>query len=270
MSFFDEFLKTVPAADQEVLNRYPALKASTEQMERDIQVLAPHAKTGIEWESWKTKNWDDTAGMTRAEKELRSELAAAQARVTAGTGSNADVNAVAAQLRKEMADQVKAVQENSAKQLSGMHYFYRAAANHLLPHQQEFGENLDPQVLIDYMTTNHIQDADVAYDKMVAGKRAEISTKREGERQVQQKADLEAAEKRGYEKAAQERMMGNAGMSPTDQTGGITGITAHVGGKALTVSDEEKSIIANAKLESGELAKLGYKMYLRGDFGSVH
>ena len=50
--------------------------------------------------------------------------------------------------------------------------------------------------------------------------------------------------------------MGNAGMSPTDQTGGITGITAHVGGKALTVSDEEKSIIANAKLESGELAKL--------------
>jgi len=283
VSFFDDFLKTVPAADQEVLNRYPGLKTSTEQMERDIQILAPHAQKAIEWDKWSSGytdeygqrhpgNWDAQANMTVAERDLRAELAAAQARLNSGTGTRTDAADVVA-LRKELDAKVADIQKNAEKVLNdkvnGMNFFYEAVTRHAFDHQKEFRENLDPGKFREFIVKNNILDPDMAYDKMVADRRAEIAKTRATEQEAANKKALEEAEKRGYEKAAQERAMGPSGMSPTDQTGGIAGITAHVGSKAPTISDEEKAIIANAKLESGELARLGYKMFQRGDFGPV-
>jgi hypothetical protein len=59
--------------------------------------------------------------------------------------------------------------------------------------------------------------------------------------------------------------MGPGGMSPTDQTGGIAGVTAHIGGGEARISDETKGKIADAKLGTGQLAALGYQMYLKGE-----
>jgi hypothetical protein len=262
MSFFDDFLKTVPAADQEVLNRYPTLKASTEQMERDVQLLAPHAQRAIEWDKWRDAQWDEHAGMTVVEKGLRTELAAAQARLNAGIGTRSDASAVI-DLKNELQAKIDATKAESLRAVEGMNYFYNVVSNRLLPHQKEFGENLDSQKLMDYMTASKINDPSVAYDKMVAGRRTELAAKAEQDRTAAQQTALEAAKKEGYEQAARERAMGPGGMSPTDQTGGIAGITAHVAPQA-TISDEVKAKAAEAKLGDGSLAALGHEMYRRG------
>jgi len=266
VGFFDDYLKTVPAADQEVLSRHPALKASTEQMERDIALLAPHAQRAVEWDNWRNEQWDNTAGMTKVEKQLREELSAATARLNAGTGSRADAGVVAQFEGKlaQMEAKIGEVKNESLRAVEGMNYFYKAVSNRLLPHQKEFGENLDSQKLMDYMTANKINDPDIAYDKMVAGRRSELATKAEQDRTAAQAAAVEAARKEGFDQAARERAMGPGGMSPTDQTGGIAGITAHVPQQSK-MSDEVKAKVADAKLGSGELAALGYQQFMRGE-----
>ena len=266
MSFFDEFLKSkVATEDRSIFEKYPELQQSVSKMESDLGTVSRYAG---QWVDWQNQNWDPQAGMTKAEKQLRDELSAAQTRLAVGMGTGADPDEIA-KLRKEMEAKVAEVQQQSTKQIEGMNYFYQAVSNRLLPHQQEFKENLKAQDLMNYMQANKINDPDTAYDKMVAGRRAELAAQREKELNTKHAADLEAARTEGYNKRAQEVAMGPGGMLPTDQTGGIAGITAHVGGKAPTISDDEKAFIANAKLESGELAKLGYQMFKRGDFGPV-
>lgn len=258
MAFFDTFLAKVDQADKAVLDRYPELRASVDKMEADF---AKSTQFNQAWLDWQKDNWDAQAGTTRAEKAMSDELAAMQAMVDTGTGSTADV----AKLRQELDAKIKATETNSMQAIAGMNNFYRAVSNRLLSHQQEFKENLDADKLMQYMTANNIQDPDVAYDKMYAGRRAELAVEAGKVAETQRQADIAAAEQRGYERRQTEAAMGPGGMSPTDQSGGITGVTAHMG-PVKAISEAEKAIVDSAKLGDLNLATLGYQKFLRGEY----
>ena len=264
MSIFDDILSAAPAEDQTVFNRYPQLKQAVEKMESDLGTVSQYAGR---WVDWQKENWDAEAGATKAEKALKDELAAAQIKLAAGVRSGADAGTVDA-LRKELEAKLEESRKQSLQAIEGMNLFYRAAATKMLPHQQEFKENLDPQVLMKFMQANGINDPDLAYDKMVAGKRQELSTQAAKDLETKHTADIAAAEQRGREQAAREVAMGPNGMLPTDNTGGIAGITARIDQPAK-VSDEVKAKLADAKLGDGSLAELGYKAFREGQFANV-
>ena len=265
MGFFDEFLSSrVAAEDRAIFEKYPELRASTAKMEEDLGTVSQYAG---KWVDWQGQNWDAEAGMTRAEKALRDELTAANVKLQAGVRSGADAGTVDA-LRKEFEAKLAESQKQSLNAIEGMNMFYRATASRMLPHQQEFKENLDPQVLMKFMQDNRINDPDIAYDKMVSGKRQELSAQAAKDLEAKHAADITAAEQRGRDKAAQEVAMGPNGMLPDDRTGGIAGITARIDQPAK-VSDAVKAQVTDAKLGDGSLAELGYKAYREGQFASV-
>jgi uncharacterized protein (DUF3084 family) len=265
VGYFDEILKTASAEDQAVLNKYPQLKASMEQLEGDVAKLTPYAQYGAQWRDWERQNWDAEAGMTKREKELADELAAAQERLTSAqtSGSGASAGEIAA-LKKEFETKLNEVNANAQRSMEGMNYFYGRAVTKLLPHQQEFGEAFDPKVLYEFMQKSGINDPDLAYDRMVAGRRGEIAATKQKELEAKHVADLEAARQEGYNKRAQEVAMGSGGMLPTDSTGGIAGVTAFMS-KPATISDEVKAKAAEAKLGDGSLAAMGLQMLQRGE-----
>lgn len=262
MGVFDDILKAVPAEDQAVLNMYPQLKASVEKMETELSTVSRFAG---DWLNWSKENWDADAGMTKRERQLQQELEDAQGRLAAASvaGSGASAQTIA-DLRKEFESKLKETQTQSLNAIEGMNLFYQATAKRMLPHQQEFGENLDPKALMGFMEQHKINDPDVAYDRMVAARRSELAEKRQKELDEQHKLEIQEAEKRGRDKLAQELAMGPSGALPTDNTGGIAGITAHVSAPAK-VSDEVKAKVSEAKLGDGSLAQLGYEMYRRGE-----
>ena len=265
MGFFDEFLSSrVAAEDRAIFDKYPELRSSTEKMEQDLGTVSKYAG---QWVDWQGQNWDAEAGMTKAEKTLRDELTAANVKLQAGVRSGADAGTVDA-LRKEFETKLAESQKQSLNAIEGMNMFYRATASRMLPHQQEFKENLDPQALMTFMQANKINDPDIAYDKMVAGKRQELAAQAAKDLEEKHAADIAAAEQRGRDKAAQEVAMGPNGMLPDDRTGGIAGITARIDQPAK-VSDEVKAKVTDAKLGDGSLAELGYKMFREGQFAQV-
>lgn len=260
MGIFDDILKAAPAEDRAIFDKYPALKQSTEKLEADLGQVSRYAG---EWVNWQKQNWDASAGMTVAEKALRDELAAAQTRIAAGVGTSVDDDTVKA-LEAKFDSKVSDVQKQSMAAIEGMNVFYGTAAKRMLPHQREFGEDLDPQSLMKFMAENKINDPDLAYDRMVAGRRAENATKHATELDEKHKLEIQEAEKRGREAAAREVAMGPNGVLPTDHTGGIAGITARVD-RPAPISDETKARVSDAKLGDGSLAALGYQAFLRGE-----
>ena len=259
MGYFDTILAQVPAEDQSIINKYPALKAAADKLESDAAELSRYA-TG--WVNWEKTNWDRDAGMTKEEKRLLDEKTALEAQLNSGSVTDAHE---LVKIRQEIADVKKAAAKEADDKIAGMNYFYGGYSSKILRHKEEFGENLDPQPLMKFMTENGIQDVNLAYDKMVAGKRAELATKHEQEVEAKHAADITAAEQRGRELAAQERTMGPNGQMPTDSTGGILGVTARMESPAK-VSDDAKAAIAAAKPGTGELANIGYALYRQGAF----
>jgi hypothetical protein len=264
MGFFDQFLAKVTPEDKAVLDRYPELQASVSKMEADLGTISKYAG---DWVNWQNQNWDSEANMTKAEKTLRDELQAANVKLQAGVRSGADAGTVDA-LRKEFETKLAESNKQSMQAIEGMNLFYRAASTRMLPHQQEFKENLDPQVLMKFMQDNKINDPDIAYDKMVAGKRQELSAQAAKDLEAKHAADITAAEQRGADKKAQELAMGPGGMLPTDNTGGIVGVTARIDQPAK-VSDAVKAQVSEAKLGDGSLAALGYQSWRSGELGPV-
>jgi hypothetical protein len=263
MGVFDQLIANVDPADKAIFDKYPELKASVERLASDLSSVAQYAG---EWLNWKNQNWDEEAGMTKAEKALHNELAAANARLaafTSGSKGNESEDDLTA-LRKEMDAKLAEVQRQSLAAIEGMNAFYRAAARRVLTHQQEFGENFDPQALLDYMQKNRISDPDLAYDRMVANRRAEISAQKEKEREAKYAEEIKAAEQRGREQAAREAAMGPGGVLPTDHSGGIVGVTASMT-KPVQIADEIKAKASKANLGDGTLAALGYEMFRRGE-----
>jgi hypothetical protein len=264
MSIFDDIIKAAPAEDRAVLDKYPTLRASMEKLEGDLGSVSKYAG---EWMSWQNRNWDPDRNMTRAEAALRDELDAANARLAdAGTGNGSGIDVAALEvLKKELIAQINAARTETAAAFEGRDRFYTAVTARSVQHQQEFGEYLDPVKYREYMRTTGINDPDLAYDRWVSDRRAGIASQRQQELETRHKTELEEAEKRGYEKRAQEAAMGPSGVLPTDNTGGIAGITAHTATKPATVSEEAKALLAGAKLGDGTAGDIGYKMFLRGE-----
>lgn len=261
MSFFDEFLSRVPATDRVVLDRHPDLRASIDKMESDLGTVSKYAG---EWARWQDQNWDGQAGMTKAEKILREELATAQERINTGGGDAGDLAAVKRDFEAKLAE----TQKSSMAAIEGMNHFYSAVSSRLLNHHQEFGETLDPSKLMGFMQQKGINDPDIAYDRMVAERRSENQSKKQKELEEKHAADIAAAEQRGREARSQELAMGPGGFLPTDHTGGIIGVTARIDQPAK-MSDEMKAQIAEAKLGDHKLAELGYSEYLKGKYTSA-
>lgn len=262
MGYFDEILAKVSSEDRAVLDKYPELKSSMNDLENKLGEVSRYAGS---WIDWQNKNWNPELGMTNAEAELRTRLADAEARATAagtrGTGG-VDDQAIAS-LKRDLADtQTKLA--NNEKTLGGINIFYDSIYRHAFAHKDEFGESLDNRQLLKYMQDNGINDPDVAYDKWVAPRRAEIATKRSQEADARHQEELKAAEQRGYEKRAQEAAMGPGGMLPTDSSGGITGISARLD-NAPKISDEVKARIQEARPGDGSLAQLGYELFRKGE-----
>jgi hypothetical protein len=80
MGVFDDILKSAPAEDRAIFDKYPQLKASVGKLESDLGIVARFAG---QWVDWQNQNWDADAGMTWAEKALREELAAANGKLAA-------------------------------------------------------------------------------------------------------------------------------------------------------------------------------------------
>ena len=261
MGFFDEFLSSrVAAEDRAIFDKYPELRESTAKMESDLGTVSRYAG---QWVDWQKENWDAEAGMTKAEKNLKDELIAAQAKLTAGIKSGADAPSVEA-LRKEFEIKLKEANVGFERSLNGMNRFYSTVSAHLLPHQQEFKDNLDQQALMEYIAKTGATDPEAAYEKWVADRRKDLSAQAAKDLETKHTADIAAAEQRGADKKAQELAMGPGGMLPTDNTGGIVGVTARIDQPAK-VSDEVKAKVTDAKLGDGSLAALGYEMYRRGE-----
>jgi hypothetical protein len=83
LSVLDDILKTAPAEDQIVLDKYPQLRASMERLENDLKTLAPFAQYGMDMQDWRQQNWDEESNMTKAEKALTEELATVHAQLMA-------------------------------------------------------------------------------------------------------------------------------------------------------------------------------------------
>jgi hypothetical protein len=262
MAIFDDILNGVAAEDRAILAKYPALKTSVETLETQRNEAARYAST---WVNWHNENWDPETNTTKRERELAAALADATTRLSSAAGAGADESTLAI-LRKELADTRKLVEDSQAKSLQsieGLHNFYGTIQSRMFAHKEEFGENLDGNAVMTYMTQNGIKDPVVAYERMFAGRRAELATQRTKDLEAKHLADIEAAEKRGRELAAREAAMGPGGSLPTDNSGGIAGVTGM--GKPAEVPDALKTAMKDAKVGDGSLAALGYQAYLRGD-----
>lgn len=264
MSIWDEMIKAVPVEDRTALDRYPQLKASMDQLEVASAQLAANKQ---QWDKWVSENWDPTTNTTRREAALLNELATVNAKVveleSAPNRSGADADELA-KLRKEVEDRVKSLETGSLAAIEGMNRYYRAAATRVLPHFQEFKENFDPDKLLTYMRENRLNDPDTAYDRMVAPRRAELAAQHQKDLDEKHQKEIEAAREEGYQKKAQEIAMGPQGVLPTDQTGGIAGITSRMEPPAK-ISDDVKTRLSEAKLGDGSLAQVGLEMFRRGE-----
>lgn len=262
MGYFDDILAKVTAEDRAILDKYPELKASMNDLETKLGEVSRYAGS---WIDWQNKNWNSDLGMTNAEAELRSRLADAETRAAAaGTrGAGGVDDQVIASLKKDLSD-TQAKLANNEKTLGGINIFYDSIYRHAFSHKDEFGESLDNRQLLKYMQDNGINDPDVAYDKWVAPRRAEIAAQKAKDLEAQHQEAIKAAEKRGYEQRAQEAAMGPGGVLPTDSSGGIAGISARLD-NAPKISDEMKARIQEARPGDGSLAALGYEMYRKGE-----
>ena len=262
MGVFDDIIKNVPAEDLAIINKYPHLKASVETLEQETARAKGYAQ---QWTDWAGKHYDHEHKMTKAEYALMQEAEALRAQIAA-PGTDA---ATVADLRKELKDKTDEILRENQKAIGGMNVFYGTVAAKMLPHHQEFGEVLDQRKLMEFMSTNNIADPSVGYEMMMAPRRAEIASAKAKEQEAANAKAIEEARKAGYEQHAKEVGMGTPNALPTDQSGGIAGVTAFVAPKAATISDAEKSVIQAAKLGDGSLPALGYEMYRRGDFAAT-
>jgi hypothetical protein len=245
MSVFDTLIKGVPAEDRAVLDKYPDLMNTMNALEEG----------GAKYSTWYVNNWDPIHEMTKSEaEELRLKLEAAPPN---------PVNEIATtDIQKMIDDRLKAQAEEFNRTISGMDNFYSAAHKLGFAHKDEFGKPLDDRQLLEYMGKNHIQDPTLAYERMVAADRATIAEAKEKERQELHVKELQEAEERGANRVRQEVTMGVGGMLPTDDAGGIVGVT-HIAPSG-TVPKDLLDQTAGMKLTDPRLAAAGLKAAREG------
>ena len=258
MSVFDDLLKSIPEEDRAILDKHPELKTTVEKLEGAV----------TQYGTWYQDNWDKEHGMTKSEYAVRQEASALQAKLdaasAAGIGNeNGDFISEARKAgflsvddaNKLLDQRVQQINQTFENTIAGMDRFYGAAYSLGFKHKDEFGEPLDTRALLKFINEKKIQDPELAYEQMVASKRAEIGN-------AKHQKELQEAEERGANRVRQEQAMGTSGMLPTDNTGGIVGIT-HI----APVADLPKEIAertAGMKLTDPALAQAGLEMARRG------
>lgn len=263
MGIFDDILAKTSAEDKAVFDRHPELKSSVEKLEKDLDTSARY---NAQFLDWRKKNWLEDQGMTVREKTLADELAAANARIQAAADAGADPDSIQAALKTEreaLDTKFKELQNQFGQSLEGMHKFYGSIAPKLLTHQKEFGEVLDPNSVLKYMEDNKINDVNTAYDKMVAPRRDEASVAAARLLDEQHQEALKKAKEEGVAEGRLQSTMGPQGDLPTDQTGGILGVTVPIS-KPMEIPKELAESLSGHPLGDGTRAAVGLDMYRRG------
>jgi len=270
MAIFDEIVKGIDAADKAVLDKYPQLKQSVDNVEAQARDYDQRLKS---WEQWRASNWDENANATRREVELQAELAAAKA---AGGGGVDDWNKggfadIVKDIEKQGFVKADVVNKTITDQLDrlalGFEEVYKRTVSLPWKHAKEFGPDaeLDMGAVLDHMRKNNIHDPQKAYEDYVAPKRAEAQKAREAEVAAKHAAEIAEAEKRGEMKAA----MGSGGRLPTDQSGSGPAL-GHLQRNIL-----EKAKGANSddpgpgKLGENVIAQQGYEELLKSRAGAA-
>jgi hypothetical protein len=251
MSVFDTLIKGVPAEDRAVLDKYPDLMNTMNALEEG----------GAKYSTWYANNWDREHDMTKSEYAARQEAEELRLKLEAAPPN--PVNEIATtDIQKMIDDRLKAQAEEFNRTISGMDNFYSAAHKLGFAHKDEFGKPLDDRKLLEFMGKNHIQDPTLAYERMVAADRATIAATKQQELEAQHLKDVQEAEERGANRVRQEVTMGVGGMLPTDDAGGIVGVT-HIAPSG-TVPKDLLDQTAGMKLTDPRLAVAGLKAAREG------
>lgn len=232
---FDDILATYVKDESEkvtlsgLINKYPDLRAgwlrqadysrSKDELAKNKDLYEAAVGKVSEWEAWKENNWDETHSMTKAQWETLQEVERIKSE---GSGEEMDFDKLAewtgkyvkdnglvtkTDLDATLAEKVKFVDDG----FKGYAYVAAKVPTLIAKHMKEFGDVLDGAELLQgtekYGTTN----LDDVYEKMVAGKRAELAEKSKAEEIA--KAKAEAVEE--FKKT----QAGGQGRMPSDQSG---------------------------------------------------
>lgn len=252
MSIFDDLIKNVPAEDRTILDKYPDLKTTVDALEEG----------GRKYATWYANNWDREHDMTKSEFAARQEAEELRKKIEAAPPvSDMDPNDLA-QLKTELEQKVKDAADGFGRTISGMDRFYSRAYYLGFQHKDEFGQPMDPQVLLKFMGDNQIQDPDAAYERMVSKQRSDRAAAEKTALEAKHAQDILDAEKRGADAARQEQTMGPQGMLPTDNIGGIVGVTSIP--PSGTIPKETLDRTAGMKLSDPALAVAGLEALRKG------
>jgi len=279
MGIFDQILKDATDEDKAFIGRHPELQPTVAKLEEDFKVADESLRA---WETWKNDHWDPEARATKEHVAHYRELLTAQERIKeleAAGVSDMTFEQMRDQLTKDPT--IKSLVESTvapqfdkfgrevlAPQLNGvvsaMEGIFTKMTPIMFKHKDEFGEILDPDQLLKFMTEKKNFDVPRAYEEFVSARRTQKSAEEEKAREAKHAQELAEAEKRGEQKAKQELAMG-ATTSPTD-----------LGGPAPAMGHLERSRLAGkvkegqpqdappqeARLGDGTVSGLGYRRWL--------
>ena len=244
---------------------------------RKMNELDSRVKYASEWDTWKDGNWDPALGMTKGEarafqtiRELETENLTLKGKVE----SEMTFEDVQKEVDKLWADKSKGVMTEEAftqkfgnqyipkgeyekdvntrlgNVLAGVEQLYGKTFQQALKHMKEFDEVIDPLSIVEYANKNGISDLEKAYGMMVDPRRKEKSD-------ATYKAEIEAAEKRGEQKARQEVAMGPQGRMPTDSGAPEMG---HLQQRLLKVRKEGETPVIPDEVKMDGSGALGHSV----------
>lgn len=282
MAVFEDILNAVPEDERTNFEeRFPQIRESVEALEtrnQELQTQYDTAETqNTEWATWRDNNWDPETNTTKSETDLRSQLSDLEQR-NASLQSESETEMTFDEILTGLKDQGMVTKEDLETKLKevgglspmdaqamvnqqavGTEAFYGNTYGLGFKHLKEFDEVLEMSTLLDYMREKREFDPQVAYGKMVATKREEISTKKATELEESSKAAIEAAKEEGRKEARTEAAMASGGQLPTDQQG-PSDTMGHLQKATLERAkgaEGDKPLPDGIELGGGQLAHLG-------------
>ena len=232
---FDEILATYVKDEGEkgtltgLINKYPDLRAgwlrqadysrSKDELAKKSELYEVAVGKVGEWETWKENNWDSEHNMTKAQWEALQEVERVKsegsgeemdfAKLAEWTGEYVKKNGLVskAELDKTLEDKVKLVDDG----FKGYAYVAAKVPTLIAKHMKEFGDVLDGAELLQGTEKFGTTNLDDVYEKMVAGKRAELAEKAK-------QAEIEKAKLEAVEEFKKTQVVGQ-GRMPSDQGG---------------------------------------------------
>lgn len=240
MGFFDDFVVKTGITDEadrkialDLATKYPTFRTLVDETDTKLR----------EWETWKTNAWDATAGKSKDQVRVETELDQARARIAqieAGGGyGGVDMtfDEVEAQLKAkgyvpkdQIADLAKPVATSEVNRMAGnIEQFYKRTLTLPVEHYQEFGTHMDADKLLELYAKGPGGDPRLTYDQMVAPLREEKRKAADAKREEDHQAALKAAREEG-ERAGRQAVAMGAGQPgmPSDQTGATPSNLGHM------------------------------------------